>query len=201
MWPSVRPNLASRSTGVRTWRWRISRSRPGMCSSRMAVTRSPSFSLSVSHVPRRSAYGAYCPSSLHLDPRDPSVGAHDSAPLRPRSDRHAGGPRRLAEGGGEGAHAAPHERRGGAMDVRPEPRDEPECGPRREWSFEGAEETIDREARLQQLRLEPLVQEIPDRHGGEAEHLLHHPLAEASQWKRTAHERHLLPEARRWEGS
>src|SRR3989442_5574101 len=83
------------------------------------------------------------------------------------------------------------------MDVRPEPRDEPECGPRREWSFEGAEETIDREARLQQLRLEPLVQEIPDRHGGEAEHLLHHRLAEASQWKRTADERHLVPEAPR----
>src|SRR2546427_5136048 len=85
------------------------------------------------------------------------------------------------------------------MDDRTEPQAEHKCGPRREWYFEGAEETIDREARLQQLRLEPLVQELPDRHGGEAEHLLHHRLAEASQWKRTAHERHLVPEARRRE--
>src|SRR5438128_12596964 len=85
------------------------------------------------------------------------------------------------------------------MDVRPESGDQAEGGAWGEWPLVGSYQPVDRKARLQQLRLEPLVQEIADRHRRDAEHLLHRSLAETSQPERAAEQRHALPPTRRRE--
>ena len=111
---------------------------------------------------RRDHAGADCLAASQFDAGDTSLSAHDPRHFRLRPNRHAGIPRRQAERVRQGAHAAPHERRGGAVDIRPEMGHESERRARRPGSFIGPDQRIDREVRLEQFCLEPFVQEVPD---------------------------------------
>src|SRR5207247_8592904 len=94
------------------------------------------------------------------------------------------------------AHAALDETPSAPADRRRKARDEAESRPRREGPLEGPHEGVDRERSLQELRLEPLVEEIAHRHRWHAEHLLHRRFAQPPDGESPSEQRHLFSQAR-----
>ena len=83
------------------------------------------------------------------------------------------------------------------MPIGQELGNEPERGSGGPRSLKRSRQCIDRVAGLEQLRLEPLVQKVPDRHRRQAQHLLHRAFAKAPKAERSAEETRQLAEARR----
>src|SRR3989454_807853 len=205
-----------------------------MRSARIVTTRSASFSLSVSHPPRRSAYGAYCTwvditcipggarsGSTTVGTKTSRTGFPDVCPyfawsyarsmysregqtrkwggtLSPAAGRF-GGPGSVGQGVRKAPQPSADKGGTGAVSVGQELGNEPECGSGGPRSLKRSRQCIDRVARFEQLRLEPLVQKISNRHRRQAEHLLHRLFAKSPEAERAAEETRQLAEARRCE--
>src|SRR3989304_2366939 len=119
------------------------------------------------------------PPGGELAPRAPSVRGRDPPDFRPRPDRRARGLRGGREGAGQ-RRAPSADERPSPVRLRDEVVDQAEPRVRGPGAAEHPEEAMHGEARLQEFRLEPLIEDGLEAHEWDPQRVVHRLLPEAA---------------------